>query len=263
MPHHVMFSTSRSGHKSQLERVIVSNSQQAAQALPRTTFVFIKEDDPSVKKNVFGKPFIRDMFENVMKMYPHADTYTCFNDDIIFNRSFVDTMDGVVLAAKAGQISKGFLVVGRRSNLRWRSDWTFGTLNFDQAVKSAKLFQTNAEDYFTCSRDLWNWTDIPPFVIGRVAYDNWLVHKAVTSPHISAIDATSTNPVIHQTSAGGNFQGWSGEGWNANRVDLHYNTILARGKWYMGKTEHCALITSWDNTGKVVVTPRRRSEATD
>ena len=35
-----------------------------------------------------------------------------------------------------------------------------------------------SEDYFLTSKYIWNWNDIPDFIVGRQGYDNWLVDNA-------------------------------------------------------------------------------------
>ena len=75
------------------------------------------------------------------------------------------------------------------------------------AVSKARgqIFASNAEDYFITTR-VYPWEDIPDLVIGRRAYDNWLVFQARKSKH-TVIDVTNTVLAVHQTTEGGNFEG--------------------------------------------------------
>ncbi|KAK3599737.1 hypothetical protein CHS0354_037210, partial [Potamilus streckersoni] len=59
------------------------------------------------------------------------------------------------------------------------------------------LFAAYAEDYFITSTS-YPWKDIPDIVIGRRAYDNWLVLNARTMMH-RVLDATETILAVHQT----------------------------------------------------------------
>jgi hypothetical protein len=57
--------------------------------------------------------------------------------------------------------------------------------------------QEAAQDYFIVTRDAYQWsTHVPPFVVGRVAYDNWLLDYAIH--HFDSIDVTATVTAIHQ-----------------------------------------------------------------
>jgi hypothetical protein len=59
------------------------------------------------------------------------------------------------------------------------------------------MSQEVALDYFLVTRHSFQWsTHVPPFVIGRVLYDNWLVDYAVH--HMDTIDATRTIRALHQ-----------------------------------------------------------------
>jgi hypothetical protein len=61
--------------------------------------------------------------------------------------------------------------------------------------------QSDAEDYFIVRGAGFDWAGgVPPFVIGRVAYDNWLVDYAVH--HFETVDATVTVKAVHQVSVG-------------------------------------------------------------
>jgi hypothetical protein len=259
LPWHVMFSTNRNiesyGENAGLQKVIIENSRSAISMLPRTTLISFGDNDTRISRNGFGYPYLRDMFLTAMSMYPTADSYTYFNHDLIFNASFVQTMDAVVAAAKSGLITDRFLVVGQRTNLDWNitlqltNTSTFQS-KFDTWFQSGELFQDSAQDYFACSPKLWNWKKFPPFVVGRPAYDNWLVNKAVVQySAVSPIDATETVGVIHQTGKSGNYQGHIGEDWR----DLRYNNIIGRGDWARGHIRHCQYHTIWGENGTVDV----------
>ncbi len=75
----------------------------------------------------------------------------------------------------------------------------------------------HAQYYFIMSRNLVDWTTLPNFVVGRVAYDNALVYWAYHNAHL--IDATQTILALHQSTADGNRE------WSQNPdEDLAFNT---------------------------------------
>lgn len=74
------------------------------------------------------------------------------------------------------------------------------SFEFDTKFRRGTLFTANAQDYFTLSRNTFNWkSEVPPFVIGRPAYDNWLVSHAYKAWYIDLIDVTYTVAAMHQT----------------------------------------------------------------
>jgi len=258
-PRHVVFSTGRPQKLERLEQVIAKNARLSMMALPRTFILYIDNDNKAIGKNPYGYPLLKDMFLHAISLVPDADTFTYFNHDLIFNASFVDTMDAIVYAARAGHIKSRFLAVGFRTNVNWRDDMVVGNdpedmsnWDFSGVFRSGTRFQDDAQDYFTFSRNAWDWNTIPPFVIGRTAYDNWLVNKVVGDPEMTAIDASETNPVIHQTGPAGNYQGHQG----TDRANLDYNRILGRGDWGRGQMSQCNHITVWGSDGAVVVKKR-------
>ncbi|KAL3860536.1 hypothetical protein ACJMK2_010652 [Sinanodonta woodiana] len=108
------------------------------------------------------------------------------------------------------------LIVGRRTNvfnitMEEGSSWS-GITNV--ATKRGELFLIEAEDYFITSPS-YPWSDIPEVVIGRTAYDNWLVLNARKQKH-QVIDATSTILAVHQTTKHGNFEGMGKKNGNYN-----------------------------------------------
>lgn len=64
-----------------------------------------------------------------------------------------------------------------------------------------KLFQGNAEDYFIVSRDLFDWDKVPAFIVGGVAFDNWITSRGVRmalSGEAIMVDAVKTITALHQ-----------------------------------------------------------------
>ena len=62
------------------------------------------------------------------------------------------------------------------------------------------------QDFFIVTRGTFKWSEIPDFVIGRPAYDNWLVDYAFHHL-VDSIDVSATVHAIHQTDVDGNKAG--------------------------------------------------------
>ncbi len=67
-------------------------------------------------------------------------------------------------------------------------------------------FQDDAQDFFIVHRGGFPWNAIPDFVIGRPAYDNWLVDYAFHHD-FDTVDVTKSLHAVHQTGVDGNKAG--------------------------------------------------------
>ena len=149
------------------------------------------------------------------------------------------------------------MVVGQRVNVDMPSDF----LGLDEAAlhkyeSAGEIFQTNAEDYFIVSRHLFDWDghDVPDFVVGGVAFDNWIVAKANRDRHALVIDATRTITAIHQNHD-------ADVKVSHAHPKSHYNAELARkhgGFSGGGKVSDAEFSTERRRDGKVAVLDKHR-----
>ncbi|KAL3860538.1 hypothetical protein ACJMK2_010654 [Sinanodonta woodiana] len=145
------------------------------------------------------------------------------------------------------------LIVGRRTNVYnvTRGDGSSWSELTSVANKRGELFRIDAEDYFITS-PMYPWNDIPEIVIGRRAYDNWLVLNARKQKH-HVIDATNTILAIHQTTKDGNYEGMS----KSNR-DYNHNLLVSLFKslqYGLGVTI-CTEYQTTINEGNILITSR-------
>ena len=210
-----------------------------------------------VETNSRGIPTLRGMFNISMAACPHALSYTYLNGDIIGTEVFVRNVEAAL------QFGQDFLMVGQRTNVPWSMNGSYDAahndFDFRRHFDSGTLFQPDAEDYFVVTKNAIDWEAIPPFVIGRPGYDNWLVNYAKMwrkGANVTTIDATKTMPMIHQTDDSGDFS-WGGAN-ITDSADITYNLDLAkmwgrRGEQfkmpccYRGKTWHAEWETTLDD----------------
>jgi len=200
-------------------------------------------------------PVLGSLYLTMMERCPNATSYTYINGDIIAMESdFINTIEAVLNV----RLGKEFLIVGRRTNVAWSLnasfDATYEGFNFTTNLENGNLFYPMAEDYFIMSKNAIDWANIPPFVIGRAAYDNWLVEHANLQPNLDVIDATNTLPVIHQDDERGEFS-WGGLNETLTDANVWYNKRLQN--WWKdglyqvslnkGKTYHAAWETNYYN----------------
>ena len=139
----------------------------------------------------YGTPLVSSAFRLAQKV--STDDLFCYvNADIILVSDFVRALPDVDM--------KSFLIVGRRWNLDLEGLVDYGDPLWEarllEHVRSGGvLFVPSGLDYFVFPRGLFE--DMPPFVVGRVGWDNWMVLHARVS-RIPVIDATRAITAIHQ-----------------------------------------------------------------
>jgi len=137
-------------------------------------------------------PVLKSMFEFVQTNYRSA-FYGYSNFDILCTENLIQTLNAVQYSPFFGNST---LLTGIRTNLLNLTESEFATENFTSAVKMrGKVFQTSAEDYFIYGSG-YPFKDIPEFVVGLIAYDNWLVlNSRFNGGYV--IDASHTITVVH------------------------------------------------------------------
>ncbi len=74
----------------------------------------------------------------------------------------------------------------------------------EEFARTGDLFQGNAEDYFIVSRNMFDWDKIPEFIVGGVAFDNWITGRGVAKAlrgEAIMVDAVKTITALHQNDA--------------------------------------------------------------
>jgi len=154
------------------------------------------------------------------------------------------------------------LVIGRRTNVLLGNDSLLYLPEkaAETARRRGKLFVTNAEDYFFVAFNDFPWQSVEDVVIGRPAYDNYLVGLAMKL-NVTVVDATATLLALHQTDKDGNYAGHRNKdsGLNARHI--------GRFNYASGVTTAASYATTFSvdevcNRTKVVVERRRKPHAT-
>lgn len=147
-----------------------------------------------VERNENGTKRLDYIFDRAQEIACH-DILCYVNCDIILMTDFCRALAKV----KAAHLQ--FLMVGRR----WDTDIT-ESVNFSvedwQSAVIRKALITNRQqtewyiDYFAFSRGLYL-KQIPPLVIGRVSWDNWLIWRA-TALGVPVVDVSTVVLAVHQ-----------------------------------------------------------------
>lgn len=173
-----------------------------------------------VTKTAVGIPILKYMYLQAMSKFK-SKFYAYSNGDILFTDGLVATL----LSALSFKVdySVPMMMVGQRTNVQYVTAQEASTFdNVAKAGKRGKLFTTFAEDYFITTPN-YPWKDCAEVVIGRRAYDNWLVLYARKRKHIT-IDGTKTILAVHQTTKAGNHEGH-------HQPNGNYNDRLLSRKW--------------------------------
>lgn len=170
-----------------------------------------------IARNEFGTPLVDDLFHAAARLAEN-DILAYVNADIIL---FDDFMAGV---AKAAAAHEEFLLVGRRWDLNVTEEIDFSNPDWQKNLRDAVasdgfLHAETGIDYFVHTKGLW--PGMPPFALGRCAWDNWLMKWPITLGK-TAIDASEYITAVHQdhgySHAGGRANAFSGIEPKRNRV---------------------------------------------
>ncbi len=211
-----------------------------------------------------GVPVLKDMFQVAAHKYP--STYIGFaNADNIFGSSLITTLDGLTEHHSDLVHQRKSLIVGRRRNVNetFLREGDFSAEFVDKIAPKMELHHASAQDYFILSQNSgFCWENVPDFVVGRIAYDNWLVVKA-QHWNLSLIDATNTINDVHLVGIEGVASGFrlhSGKSKNLNKDQISKRFNYKAGKvtcstWNSKKVQNTngsqsGVFLTWNNKRK-------------
>jgi hypothetical protein len=150
--------------------------------------------EPHVERNESGLKRIDYYFDRAQEI-ARQDVLCYVNCDIVLTDDFRDAVERV--SAKY----KPFLLIGRRWDTDIAKPIDFSAPDWAGDIRARALAENHRRnewfiDYFAFSRWLY-YKKIPPFVIGRVRWDNWLVWGAMNERG-TIIDASAVVRAIHQ-----------------------------------------------------------------
>jgi hypothetical protein len=195
---------------------------------------------------------------------PHRDYVIFSNADISYSPgSFSPVVRRLTaLRAKLPIHTAHVFVTGRRSNCdvpgsrSWESGSDADNWLRSLEVRRCVLFGDDAQDYFLVSPNMFRWdagatawthalhpdqivhgrpfralVDVPPLVVGSIAFDNWLVSQANKRPDALTVDATPAVTALHLNHG-------ADDRASHHKPSSVYNSRLAHeaGGWSKGKT---------------------------
>lgn len=189
-----------------------------------------------VQRNECGIPLVSAIFGIGQSIA--SNPYVCYvNADIILLNCFMEAAQRTIRLMGENY----FLAIGRRwdvpinklldfKDADWQSKWR------SYLKTHEKLGLPTGIDYFLFLKGLWK--SIPPFVLGRCYWDNWLVYNAY-SRGIRIIDITPVTTVIHQSHDYSHIPGGT-EGLKKG-IDMKHN-------WQLQGSSYSQIFNVWDST---------------
>ncbi len=175
---------------------------------------------PEIRRNDYGTPLVDDLFTQVRRL-SEASLLCYINSDIIMTRALSQAIE-VLNGARPP-----FLMVGHCWDLE-----IDGAIDFDREEWEVDLEMLVKErgrrrgpfhiDYCVFTRDLFD--RLPPFAVGRIRWDNWLVWKALKRGG-RVIDASGVVRPVHQKHEYGHLD--EGKKWSYGGPEARSNQRLA------------------------------------
>jgi hypothetical protein len=188
---------------------------------------------PEIKRNEKSTPYLDDIFAKAQGAA--TQPVVCYvNSDIILTTDFMQASAG------AAAWRREFLMAGRRWDIDITQPIDFGRADWEKRLRDdvdarAKKRSVSWVDYFVFPRGMYN--EVPPLLLGRMWWDNWLVWKA-RDMGVPVIDASPRVRAIHQNHGyahpGGFFGIWQSEEgqWNERLVGGGVNARTLRDANY-------------------------------
>jgi hypothetical protein len=150
------------------------------------------EHVPDVRSSASGIPLVNAMVETAEARARHSLMLLVAADTLLF--------EDIVSAARiVADTFERFCIVAGRQHLDLREPIDFGRIDWTEAIRARSTPSTAddifAGDFFLYSRGIWG--EIPPFVEGRTAVDNWLFYRVLERKG-ALVDATEVVTTIHQ-----------------------------------------------------------------
>jgi len=210
-----------------------------------------------IKRNDKGTPFLDDLFAKAQNLASNPSV--CYvNSDIILFDDFAAT------AAAVAAWRPVYLMAGRRWDIGITTPLDFQSADWAEQLRRdvaarGKRRSVSWIDYFVFARGMYR--DVPPLLIGRLWWDNWLVWQA-RAAGVPVVDSTPRVLAVHQNHAyghpGGFFGIWqSDEGqWNERLVGGGKNARTLRdanykfGRFGIRPNIEAAVERWWRSLGK-------------
>lgn len=172
-------------------QVVLVGDEEGVDEAARDTGV---EHIGGLEHNERGTPRLDSAFERTARV-ARWPLWCLVNADIVLLDDFVPAVERVACAFS------DFLLIGESRDLDVAAEAPLSDASVrlqlrDRALKQGRLRGYAALDYFVFRKGLFD--PVPPFLIGRACFDNWLVWRA-RDRRRPVVDATRSVVAIHQS----------------------------------------------------------------
>ena len=146
---------------------------------------------PDIRCNENGLPFVDAMYTEAQKL-AQTNVLVHANADVVFLPDLLSAVERARLSLSE------FLMCGQRWDvdlnepLDFEGNWRVTVMKTVASI--GKLHSVSGKDWYAFARPLR--LDIPPLLIGRAGWDNWILDTAV-KVGIPVIDATEVVTAVH------------------------------------------------------------------
>lgn len=172
---------------------------------------------PGMDRNEHGTPLVSSVFFEAEKNASY-DILAYVNTDIILGADFIR-------AIRCCSTLKNLVLVGERWDLDVEKRLDFREKEYreeilEQVKREGVQHDSTGLDYFVFQKGIW--PTIPPFALGRCAWDNWLLYDA-WKRNVSLVDCSQSILAVHQNHDYGHARDvtkeavWQGEEAQKNR----------------------------------------------
>lgn len=201
----------------EVEVILFGDDEGAAQAARELGI----RHESSVKRNENGTKYLGPIYDRAQEIA--RNEILCYvNCDIILMSDFRHAVERLC------ERRRDFLMIGQRWDLGVTQRIDFDRADWERELSAVALREGKQRppdwiDYFVFSRGLY-YGKIPPFVVGRPGWDNWLVWYA-RAARTCVVDASQVVMAVHQNHdysyhPDGEAGVWSGEEARRNRALL-------------------------------------------
>lgn len=173
-----------------IEIILVGDDAGAEEVCKEFGIGHIKEVD----RNRYGTKYLAGIYDKVQEVARH-EILCHANCDILLMSDFLNAARSVVASMNR------YLMAGRRWDVEQKNPLNFEEPDWEQKLR--QLAQSTNQhrpaqwiDYFLFPKGLY-YKKIPPFVVGRPGWDNWLIWYPL-SMNIPVVDASADVFAVHQ-----------------------------------------------------------------
>lgn len=179
-----------------------------------------------VKKNKYGTPYIHEIFFYIQKI-ARSDLICYINSDIILLTD-IEQVGRMIPGS-------GFLLTGRRTNLDIEYEIDFSNSAELQALNqhlndNGVQDKPSAMDYFLFPKG--QIMNMPPFVVGRAGWDNWMIFSHKKEFHYPIVDSSESIKAIHQNHDYSHVKEGTGKKWEGRESEKNRSYFQKKRNGY-------------------------------